>query len=82
MFQYLETSSGAWNGLAGGLLLDMFVLSQQERYPTSISHESLWVALPGWEVFWSMSANEKYVFVSSIKVSAGLHLRCGCDYTY
>lgn len=30
-------------------------------------------------MFWGTSANEKYVFVSSVKVSAGLQLRCGCD---
>lgn len=33
-------------------------------------------------MFWGTSANEKDVFVSSIKVSAGLHLRCGCDNSY
>lgn len=82
MFQYLENSSGAWNRLAGVLLLDTFVLSQRERYPSSISHESLWAVFPGWGVFWGTSANEKYVFVSSIKFSAGLQLKCGCDNSY
>lgn len=82
MFQYLENSSGAWNGLAGVLLLDMFVLSQWERYPSSISHESLWAVFPGWGVFWGTSPNERYVFVSSTKFSAGLQQKCGCDNSY
>lgn len=33
-------------------------------------------------VFCGTSANEKYALVSSIKVSAGSHLTCGCDNSY
>lgn len=81
-FNTWKPTVGAWNGLAGGLRQEMFVLSRQEGCPSSVSRESLWGMFPGWGVFWGTSANENYVFVWSINVHVGLQLRCGCDNSY